>query len=138
MIVLCSGGFDPLHDGHLDYLEGAAKYGKVIVALNSEMWVVRKKGWQFMPWLARARILKCLSVVYDVISVNDGDGTVCQALVRFRPRYFANGGDRNVANKAEDETCKIWNIEQLFGVGGPKVRSSSNLVLAESMLADQR
>lgn len=128
MIVLCSGGFDPLHDGHMDYLEGAAKHGKVIVALNSDVWLMRKKGWVFMPWSARARILKALSIVYDVTAVYDMDGTVCGALRSIRPTYFANGGDSRTPNLAEHETCRRLGIEELFDTGGPKVRSSSDLM----------
>lgn len=132
MIVLCSGGFDPLHDGHLDYLEDAAKRGYVFVALNSDEWLMRKKGWLFMPWTARARLLKQLKVVFDVVSVSDEDGTVCQALHNLRPQYFANGGDRTVGNSAEHEICKKLGIEEMFGVGGAKVRSSSDLMKASS------
>ena len=123
-MILCSGGFDPLHDGHLDYLEGSAKYGRVIVALNSDDWLMRKKGWVFMPWNARARLLKALSVVYDVIEFDDEDGTACEALRSIGPKYFANGGDRISANAMELAVCKQFHIEELFGVGGLKVRSS--------------
>ena len=129
MIVLVSGGFDPLHDGHLDYLEGAAKYGRVIVALNSDEWLLKKKGWVFMPWYARARILNQLAVVFDVLQVYDADGTVCEALRGIRPTHFANGGDRTIANVSERDVCRQLEITQLFGVGGKKVRSSSDLVL---------
>lgn len=129
MIVLCSGGFDPLHDGHLDYFEGAAQYGRVVVALNSNKWLQDKKGWVFMPWLARARLLKSLSVIYDVVYVDDEDGTVCEALRRVMPKYFANGGDRASANPAEHETCEALGIAELVGMGGKKVRSSSGLYM---------
>ncbi len=126
-IVLCSGGFDPLHDGHLDYLEDAHQYGRVIVALNSDAWLQRKRGRIFIPWTARARILKALKIVYDVTAVDDADGTVCEALRSGHYDYFANGGDRLVANSAEHEACKEAGIEELFDIGGPKVRSSSTL-----------
>ncbi len=128
MIVLCSGGFDPLHDGHLDYLEGAAKYGRVFVALNSDEWLRKKKGWIFMPWSARARILNQLAVVFDVVAVDDSDGTVCDALQRIRPTHFANGGDRVAPNTVEHLLCKELHIEEIFGIGGPKARSSSELI----------
>lgn len=125
-MVLVSGGFDPLHDGHLDYLEGAKEHGLVLVALNSDSWIIRRKGRLFMPWSARARLLKALMVVHDVIQVADSDGTVCEALRLVRPDYFANGGDRIVPEPREGLVCATLGIIELLNVGGPKVRSSSS------------
>ena len=127
-MVLVSGGFDPLHVGHLDYLEAAAELGDVIVALNSDDWLHRKKGYVFMPHADRARILKALSVVKDVTPVNDADGTVSEALIRLRPHYFANGGDRVNSNTPETNWCLENGIAVAFNIGGGKVRSSSDLV----------
>ena len=127
-MVLVSGGFDPLHVGHLDYLEAAAELGDVIVALNSDDWLHRKKGYVFMPHADRARILKALSVVKDVTPVNDADGTVSEALIRLRPHYFANGGDRTIGDGREHDICVNLGIHETFDVGGEKTRSSSELV----------
>ena len=126
--VLCSGGFDPLHVGHLNYLREAGKLGTVVVALNSDAWLVRKKGYAFMSWGDRAAILFGLSCVGTVILIFDDDDTVCQTLRSFRPDIYANGGDRTEAVPAENAVCKEIGIEQLFNVGGGKIASSSALV----------
>lgn len=132
MIVLVSGGFDPLHDGHLNYLEGAAELGRVFVALNSDDWLTRKKGRPFMPWTMRARILRALRCVTEVIPVDDRDGTVCHAIGALHPHIFANGGDRTEAahDSRESELCRLLGIREAFNVGGGKIRSSSELVRA--------
>lgn len=128
MMVLISGGFDPLHVGHLNLINGARPYGRVVVALNSDAWLVSKKGYAFMSFDDRREILLAIEGVSLVLPVNDADGTVCDALTRLRPDYFANGGDRESADSAEDAVCRKIGIRQLFGVGGGKVRSSSDLV----------
>jgi D-beta-D-heptose 7-phosphate kinase/D-beta-D-heptose 1-phosphate adenosyltransferase len=129
VIVLCSGGFDPLHVGHLDLIYGAADLGRVVVALNSDAWLVRKKGFAFMPYAERCRILYALAVpVHLVVAVDDADGTVCDAIRRIRPHYFANGGDRTQGEPAEHALCVELGVQELFGIGGEKVQSSSALV----------
>ena len=131
MRVLVTGGFDPLHVGHLRMLVAAKYYGRVIVGLNSDAWLMRKKGYVFMPYAEREEILLGLSAVSIVLPTgDDSDGTVCDLLDRFRPNYFANGGDRTEANPAEAEVCRRIGIAQLFGIGGGKVQSSSALVAA--------
>lgn len=124
--VLCSGGFDPLHVGHVEYLQRAAAYGDVIVALNSDEWLIRKKGYTFMPWAERARILEALRYVRGVIPVDDTDGSVCAAIRDLRPRVFAKGGDRNADNCPEAELCAKMGVSFVAGLGD-KVQSSSNL-----------
>lgn len=128
MEVCVSGGFDPLHTGHLRYLQAAAESGAVTVILNSDAWLWRKKGYVFLPWAERAELLLGLSCVTGVVSVDDSDGTVCEALQRIRPHYFANGGDRGEGNTPEVDLCAELGIRPLFGVGGGKVQSSSALV----------
>ena len=128
MIIMVSGGFDPTHDGHVAMLEEASKIGYVVVALNSDDWLMRKKGKVFMPWEARCYALKSIKFVYDVISFNDDDGTVCEALRLFKPDIFANGGDRTVSNPKEHAVCVELGIKEIFYLGGWKVRSSSDLI----------
>lgn len=128
MIVLVSGGFDPLHVGHVRMIEAARSYGRVEVALNSDDWLARKKGYVFMPWVERAEILCALGAVSRVVPVDDSDGTVAAAILELWPQYFANGGDRGEPNPREAEACARRGCVMLFGVGGGKVQSSSELV----------
>lgn len=127
-IVLVSGGFDPLHSGHVRLIMEAAKLGRLYVALNSNRWLKHKKGYVFMPWEERAEILRAIRGVVDVLAVDDSDGTVCKALERVKPAFFANGGDRSIGNPAEHAVCVKWGIQEIFEVGGHKINSSSALV----------
>ena len=129
-MIAVSGGLDPLHDGHINLLESASKYGHVVVILNSDSWLIRKKGYVFMPWDKRAKILSSLRFVHDVSKVDDDDGTVCEALIRLQPEYFANGGDRVTADPKEHAVCIEHGIKELFGIGGGKVNSSSEIIKA--------
>lgn len=126
-IIVVSGGMDPLHDGHVDMLAAAASIGRVIVILNSDNWLMRKKGRVFMPWDARSKVIMSIKYVYGVAPVKDEDNTVCSALRLIQPAYFANGGDRTIADPREHAVCEELGITQLFGVGGGKIRSSSDL-----------
>ena len=126
--VLVSGGFDPVHVGHIRMIREASKYGDVIVIANSDEWLHSKKGFMFMDFDARHEILDSIKGVLLVDSVDDSDGTVCDALRRHTPTYFANGGDRYVTNTPEMEVCKELGIGMLWNVGGEKVQSSSTLV----------
>ena len=126
MIVL-SGGFDPLHVGHVRMIEAARTYGRIVIVVNSDAWLLRKKGYIFMPYKERSEILRSIRNV-SVSAVDDADGTVCEALERLRPYYFGNGGDRTTANEKEHELCVRLNIRELFGLGGGKIQSSSALV----------
>ena len=130
MIVLVTGGFDPLHVGHLRMIRDAAAFGRVVVGLNSDAWLVRKKGYAFMPWEERREILEAVAGVVIVLPFDDSDGTVCDLLSRLQPHYFANGGDRVEPNEAEHALCVKIGITELFEVGGHKVQSSSALVRA--------
>lgn len=127
-LVAVSGGFDPLHVGHLALFRQAAQYGEVMVILNSDDWLKRKKGYVFMPWEQRQEILQAIEHVSCVVDVDDSDDTVCEALRRERPDFFANGGDRVRDNTPEAELCSILDIAMIFQVGGDKVESSSKLV----------
>ena len=126
--VMVSGGFDPVHAGHIRMIRAAAKHGDVIVIANSDDWLYRKKGFVFMEWERRVEILNAIKGVVLVDSVDDSDGTVCEAIRRIKPTYFANGGDRGKANTPEQAVCEEIGVQLLWGVGGEeKVDSSSDL-----------
>lgn len=125
--VLLSGGFDPIHQGHVRMICDAATFGSVIIALNSDAWLVRKKGFVFMPWEDRREVLMSMRDITDVHAVDDTDGTVCEALRTLRPSHFGNGGDRTTENTPELAACRALGIVPLFGLGGGKVASSSAL-----------
>jgi len=127
--VMVSGGFDPVHVGHIRMIRAAAQHGDVIVIANSDQWLFRKKGFNFMDFDRRAEILDSIKGVILVDSVDDSDGTVCDAIRRHKPTYFANGGDRGKANTPEQSVCESLGVQLLWGVGGEeKVDASSDLV----------
>lgn len=126
---MVSGGFDPPHIGHVRMFQDAAKWGEVIVAINSDDWLMRKKGYVFMPWSERAEIIREMRSVYHVVSFNDNDDTANQAIKIHRPNAFANGGDRKKKNTPEMDLCDKLGIQMLWGIGGKdKPQSSSWLV----------
>ena len=126
-VICVSGGFDPLHTGHLEMFHAAAAYGPLTVILNSDAWLLRKKGFVFMPWEQRAAIIGELRYVHNVVAVDDADGSVCEALCRVQPRYFANGGDRKSGNTPEVALCLELGIGMLWQIGGDKAESSSDI-----------
>ena len=128
--VAVSGGFDPIHVGHVRMILDAAKMGDgVVVIANSDDWLVRKKGYVFMPFEERQEVLLALKGVIDVIEADDKDDTVCKTLEKLQPDIFANGGDRKEGNVPEYDVCNRLGIELAFGVGGSdKPQSSSWLV----------
>jgi cytidyltransferase-like protein len=128
-IVAVSGGFDPIHIGHVRMIQDARKYGKVIVFLNTDEWLKRKKGYKFMSWDERAEILLAVKGVDEVYNAMDEDDTVCKALRFYKPDVFANGGDRKIGNVPEHDVCEELGIDLRYGVGGiDKPQSSSTLV----------
>ncbi len=127
--IMVSGGFDPVHAGHIRMIRAAAEYGNVIVIANSDAWLHEKKGFVFMDFSQRAEILNSIKGVILVDSVDDSDGTVCEAIRRLRPTFFANGGDRGKHNTPEQDVCEELGIEMLWSIGGDeKVAASSELV----------
>lgn len=127
-IIAVSGGFDPLHSAHCKMIQEASKFGSVVVILNSDEWLIRKKGYNFMSFEERKYILESLKGVDLVIEVDDSDGTVCKALLKLLPNYFANGGDRKFENTPETKICNDNNIKMIWNVGGGKEQSSSKLI----------
>ena len=99
-------------------IRAASQYGDVIVVANSDTWLHENKGFVFMDFKQRSEILNSIKGVVLVDSFDDSDGTVCQAIRRLRPDYFANGGDRGKHNTPEQSTCEELGIEMLWGIGG--------------------
>ena len=132
-VVAVSGGFDPLHIGHVRMFKEAAKLGKLIVILNNDNWLLSKKGFVFMPEEERRELIESFAFVAKVIltshAPHDGDRSVCRELARIKPDIFANGGDRKTARDIpEAAACKTHGIKMLFNIGkGGKVQSSSRL-----------
>ena len=98
-----------------------------MVILNSDDWLLRKKGFCFLPWEQRAAIIGDLEYVKDVVAVDDADDTVCEALQRIRPDIFANGGDRTQSSTPEMSLCNTLSIDLLWNIGGGKSESSSEI-----------
>ena len=127
-VVAVSGGFDPMHIGHVRMIQNSADIGDVLVIVNSDDWLERKKGYVFMPFEERAEILSAIKGVTAVVAVDDTDNTVCEALKKYKPDCFANGGDRKQKNTPEMTVCEELGIEMLWSMGGGKIQSSSWLV----------
>jgi D-beta-D-heptose 7-phosphate kinase/D-beta-D-heptose 1-phosphate adenosyltransferase len=134
-IVLVTGGFDPIHSGHISYLNHADHLGDhVVVGLNSDEWLTRKKGRPFMTWKERMIVLDNLHMVGDVIAFDDSDGTAIDAIRKVKEKFpddeiiFANGGDRTKDNIPE---MVFDDIEFVFGVGGENKANSSSWILEE-------
>jgi cytidyltransferase-like protein len=138
-IVVVTGGFDPVHSGHIAYFKAARELGdKLVVGVNSDDWLVRKKGQSFMPWEERATIVAALHDVDRVINFNDDDGSAKDAIRKVRAIFpnhdiiFANGGDRTKDNIPEMDLLKEYlNLQFVFGVGGEDKKNSSSWILQE-------
>lgn len=128
-IVAVSGGFDPVHIGHIRHFKEAKKLGdKVVLILNSDRFLKNKKGYVFMPFRERKEVLENIKYIDKIIPCMDKDQTVCKTLRKLKPDIFANGGDRNAKNTAERKVCEELKIKMVFNVGGKKIQSSSRLV----------
>ena len=127
--VAVSGAFDPIHIGHVRYLHEAAKLGdRLIVILNSDDFLLRKKGFVFMPFEERKEILEAMRGVDEVVAAIDEDQTVSKTLEIIKPNIFAKGGDKTgPENIPEIETCLNIGCKVITKVGGGKIRSSSEL-----------
>lgn len=134
-IVLVTGGFDPLHSGHIEYFKAARALGdKLIVGVNSDAWLERKKGKAFMPISERVQIIENLKMVDGVLLFMDHDGSAIEAIRNVQLLYpndeliFANGGDRTATNIPE---MLVPNVIFKFGVGGNDKKNSSSWILDE-------
>lgn len=135
-IIVVSGGFDPLHSGHIAYLESAAAYGdKLVVLVNSDEWLTRKKGRPFLPFEERSVIVQRMDMVDNVYAVDDTDGSVTKGLIQVRNAFghdhdyvFCNGGDRGKDNIPEMD---VEGYEFAFSVGGDNKANSSSWILKE-------
>lgn len=136
--VAVSGGFDPLHIGHVRMFEEARKLGdKLVVILNNDNWLRAKKGFAFMPQHERREIIEAFpfvdKVVYTAHEPHDADRSVVRELRALKPSVFANGGDRVAGNIPEYEVCEELGVEMVFNVGaGGKIQSSSWMISAAS------
>lgn len=134
-IVVLSGGFDPVHAGHIAMIREARELGdQLIIGLNSDAWLARKKGQAFMPWYHRATVLRAITGVTEVLSWDDYDNSACELLERVKREHpgcdiiFANGGDRTAVNIPE---MTVKGIIFKFGVGGTDKAGSSSDFLAQ-------
>ena len=134
-IVLVTGGFDPLHSGHIEYFKSAKKLGdKLVVGINSDAWLARKKGQPFMPITERMSIIENLKMVDHCVIYDDNDGSSIEAIRNVKTMYpndsivFANGGDRTSNNIPE---MVFDDVEFVFGVGGENKMNSSSWILRE-------
>ena len=133
-LIVVSGGFDPIHSGHIEYIKSAKTHGdRVIVALNSDEWLAKKKGKFFMPFDERKVILESISYVDEVINFDDDEmGSCINALYKIKDLYpndeiyLANGGDRNKNNIPE---MSVPGINFIFSVGGENKKNSSSWIL---------
>ena len=136
-IVLITGGFDPLHAGHIEYIDAATKLGdQLVVGLNSDAWLTRKKGRPFMPWKDRLAVVRNVRGVNWTVQFDDSDNSACDAIRKVRLNYpsdkiiFANGGDRTHLDIPEMDV-QDDNLQFAFGVGGFEKANSSSWLLQE-------
>lgn len=127
-IIAVSGGFDPIHIGHIRYFKEASELGELVVILNTDRFLKKKKGFVFMPYKERKEIIESIKYVNRVVKCIDKDQTVIKTLKSLKPDIFAKGGDRNLNNIPEKEICEELGIKMIFGVGGGKIQSSSWLI----------
>lgn len=133
---IVSGGFDPIHEGHIEMIKCSAQASDgVIVLANSDEWLCRKKGKNFYTMKTRRAILENIKGVIDVLEFDDSDNSASDGIRKARAKYpdanlvFANGGDRGKDNIPEVPTCKECHVDLAFGVGGDNKANSSSWIL---------
>jgi cytidyltransferase-like protein len=134
-VVVVSGGFDPVHSGHISLFKAAKELGELlIVGMNSDEWLTRKKGKPFMPYHERYSVISSIRYVDIVMKFNDDDDSACDLLERIKKMFydyhiiFANGGDRNETNNRE---IHVPGITFRYGVGGEHKMNSSSYILKQ-------
>ena len=134
-MIILSGGFDPIHKGHVRMFKEASLNGMVVAGLNSDQWLIRKKGKFFMPFVERKEILESIRYIDLVKSFDDSDDTACSLINKINNEYsdnynifFGNGGDRTNQTTPEIKFCNDNNIDLIWGLGGGKIQSSSDLL----------
>lgn len=135
-IIILSGGFDPYHDGHAAMFKEAARIGDIAVIINSDEWLINKKGAYFMSAAARSDVILSIKGVTRVFfskSLTDVSEDIARiatqnSFVGAQPLIFGNGGDRTAGNTPEQEVCQRLGIPVIFGLGGGKANSSSVLL----------
>ena len=132
-IVICSGGFDPIHSGHIAYFRASKRLGDtLVVGVNSDEWLTRKKGKPFMPFRERLEIVQSIKYVDYVMSFNDDDDSAILLIDNVKKAWpkdeiiFANGGDRNPSNNRE---ANVEGVTFVFGIGGSHKMNSSSEIL---------
>ncbi len=144
IVVAVSGGFDPIHAGHIRLFHDAQKLGdELVVILNNDNWLYKKKGYIFMNERQRKEIIKAIKYVDHVVITNHPpdpkDMSVTKELKELQPDIFANGGDRVRKNTPEVQLCNKLGIKMVFNVGhGGKIQSSSELVREAMKKAPQK
>ena len=133
---IVSGGFDPIHEGHIEMIKAsAAASDGIIVLVNSDAWLCRKKGKNFQTMKTRKAILENLKGVIDVLEFDDSDNSAADGIRKARVKYpsahlvFANGGDRGKDNIPEGPICRECQVDLAFGVGGNNKANSSSWIL---------
>lgn len=142
-VVAVSGGFDPVHIGHVRMFQEARNLGdELVVIINNDNWLRAKKGYVFSPEEERVELIQHFPFVDRVVLTKHpekaSDRSVCDALEELRPDVFANGGDRFADNVPELALCERLGIEMVFNIGGNKIQSSSDMVKkASSAISDR-
>ncbi len=133
--ILISGAFNPLHIGHLLLLKDASKYGKVIVALNSDEWVLRNKGHLLFDFETRKKMLLECDYVSEVVAFDDEEGDASFALFKVKPDYFGNGGSLTSASIPKDEiqVCGYLGIEPVFDLGNVSKSKNKDKISSAQM-----
>lgn len=133
---IVSGGFDPIHEGHIEMIKASAEASDgVIVLVNSDEWLRRKKGKEFQSFKTRKTICENLKGVICALGFNDDDNSASDGIRKAREMFpnehlvFANGGDRGKDNIREDAICDELNVDKVFGVGGTNKANSSSWIL---------
>lgn len=137
-IVVVSGGFDPIHSGHIAYFKAAKELGdQLVVGVNSDEWLIRKKGKAFMPIHERQAVVQSIKYVDYVIRFDDNDDSAILLLKLVKQTWpndkiiFANGGDRNESNNRE---ISVEDVKFVYGVGGSMKLNSSSKILHDWLI----